>query len=49
MSLRRKLDVDFPRVWKKLRNRFAKILTQTNFQTQGMEIQAYVSVQLESA
>jgi len=43
MSLQRKTNVNFGKRWGALQKRFSMILTQTNFQCKGMEIQSYVA------
>jgi len=43
MSLQRKTNVNFGKRWGALQKRFSMILTQTNFQCKGMEIQSYVT------
>ena len=45
MSLHRRMNVSFPKVWRRLRERFTHLLTQTHFRTKSMEIESYARKQ----
>jgi hypothetical protein len=41
MSLQRRNDVSFDKVWRRLRRCFSTILAQTGYETKGLDIAAY--------